>query len=117
MSKTFKNKFNFDTRTKESSKILTKYPDRIPIIVSRSKNSTLPELEKSKFLVPSDLTLGQFQTVLRKRIKLADTEAIFIFINDTKLCTGSDNISNLYDENKDDDGFLYITYCSENVFG
>lgn len=45
---------DFDKRLSESRRILSKYPDRVPVIVdrnSRAKN-TLPEIEKKKFLVP-----------------------------------------------------------------
>ena len=37
-----------------------------------------------RYLVPSDLTVGQFVYVIRKRIKLSPERAIFIFI-DNKL--------------------------------
>ena len=44
----------FEKRCLESRRILSKYPDRVPVIVERNpraKNS-LPEIEKKKFLVP-----------------------------------------------------------------
>lgn len=37
-----------------------------------------------RYLVPADLTVGQFVYVIRKRIKLSPEKAIFIFI-DNKL--------------------------------
>ena len=117
MTKQFKDKFDFETRVKEAEKIKTKYPDRFPIIVSKNKRCELEDIEKSKFLVPGDLTLGQFLIVVRKRIKLSDKETLFLFINDAILVTGSETISNIYDQHKDKDGFLYVSYCNENVFG
>ena len=45
---------DFEKRCVESRRILSKYPDRVPVIVERNlraKNS-LPEIEKKKFLVP-----------------------------------------------------------------
>jgi len=33
------------------------------------------------------------------------------------LAASSMTISSLYDSYKDPDGFLYLTYCSENTFG
>ena len=33
----FKTKFDFETRKKESDKIKTKYPNRFPIIIYKSK--------------------------------------------------------------------------------
>lgn len=43
----------------------------------------------SRYLVPADLTVGQFVYVIRKRIKLPPEQAIFIFINDRLPQTGT----------------------------
>ena len=112
----FKSEFSYEKRLEESSKIKQKHPDRIPIIVTKGKNCRLKEMDKYKFLAPYDLTLGQFLVVIRKRIQLDNTEALFVFINNTLINT-SQSLGSIYDTNKDKDGFLYMTYCNENVFG
>ena len=53
--------------------------------------------------------MGQFCYVIRKRIKLAPEKAIFIFVNEVLPPTAA-LMSSIYDEHKDEDGFLYITY-------
>ena len=60
--------------------------------------------------MPSDLTVGQFCYVIRKRIKLAPEKAIFIFVNEVLPPTAA-LMSSIYEEHKDEDGFLYITYA------
>ena len=80
MSITFKTKYDFETRKKESDKIKTKYPNRFPIIVNKAKKCDLEDIERSKFLVPGDLTIGQFIFIIRKRIKLSETDSLFLFI-------------------------------------
>jgi len=117
MSNSFKKKYDFETRKKESDKIKTKYPNRFPVIVTKSAKSTLEDIERSKFLVPGDLTIGQFICIVRKRIKLNDTESVFLFINNNIVPATSSTIATIYEEHLDEDGFLYITYCNENVFG
>ena len=112
----FKNKHNFDKRLNESKLITEKYPDKVPIIVERLKNSDIPDIDKKKYLVPKDLTTGQFIYVIRRRIKLEKEKAIFVFIKDI-LPPTSATIEQLYEDNKDDDGFLYIVYSGENAFG
>ena len=77
----FKNKYSFESRKSESKRIMERYPDRIPIIVEKSKNSDIKEIDKKKYLVPRDLTVGQFIFVIRKRIDLSSEQAIYIFIN------------------------------------
>lgn len=113
----FKTKNTFEHRFAEAQRIRNKFPMRIPIIVEKSStNKTLPFIDKNKFLAPNDLTLGQFCYVIRKRIKLDSNAALFFFINDTMFPVAS-MIDHIYNENKDEDGFLYITYASENTFG
>ena len=113
----FKKKYDFNSRKEESAKILKKYTDKCPIIVENSKKSTLEKLDKCKFLVPNDLTIAQFMVVLRKRIKISNEESFFLFINDNILVSSSQTVSNVYSSYKNEDGFLYLTYCNENTFG
>ena len=105
-----------EQRSFESNRIRVKYPDRIPVIVEKSPISDVPDLDKKKYLVPSDLTVGQFVYVIRKRVKLSAEKAIFIFVNN-KLPPTASLMSTIYEENKDEDGFLYVLYSGENTFG
>lgn len=70
-----------EKRKAEADRIREKYPDRIPVICEKVDKSDIPTVDKKKYLVPSDLTVGQFVYVIRKRIKLNPEKAIFIFIN------------------------------------
>lgn len=117
MTNSFKKKYDADTRKKESDKIKIKYPNRYPIIISKGNKCDLDNIDKTKFLIPGDLTMGQIIYIVRKRIKLKDTDSLFLFVNDKILPPSSSVISSVYNEHKDDDGFLYISYCNENVFG
>jgi Autophagy protein Atg8 ubiquitin like len=47
--------------------------------------------------------------VIRKRIKLSPEKAIFIFVDEV-LPPAAGLMSSIYEEHKDEDGFLYITY-------
>nr|GMC80729.1 autophagy-related protein 8F [Ipomoea batatas] len=86
------------------------------VIVERAERSDIPNIDKRKFLVPSDLTVGQFVFVIRKRIQLSSEKAIFIFVDNVLPTTGA-LMSAIYEEKKDEDGFLYVTYSGENTFG
>ncbi|KAI5013140.1 hypothetical protein ZWY2020_028094 [Hordeum vulgare] len=117
MAKTcFKTEHPLERRQAESARIREKYADRIPVIVEKADKSDVPEIDKKKYLVPADLTVGQFVYVVRKRIKLSPEKAIFVFVNSTLPPTAS-LMSAIYEENKDEDGFLYMTYSGENTFG
>ena len=92
-----------------------RYPDRIPVIVEAK--SDVPVLNKRKYLVPRDLTVGQFLYVLRKRIKLSPDKALFLFFNEQTLSPTSEDMGSVYESNMDPDEFLYAMLCSENTFG
>lgn len=115
----FKLKNTFESRLEESTKIRKKYPDRVPVVcekISKSSNQSIPSIDKIKYLVPMDLTISQFLYVIRSRMKLPAEKAIFLFVNNT-IPSSSTMISNLYSQHKDPDGFLYMVYSGENVFG
>ncbi|KAF5957479.1 hypothetical protein HYC85_004704 [Camellia sinensis] len=130
----FKQEHDFEKRRAEAARIREKYSDRIPIrywvdekyaqssphwigvIVEKAERSDIPNIDKKKYLVPADLTVGQFVYVIRKRIKLSAEKAIFIFVDNILPPTGA-IMSTIYDEKKDEDGFLYVTYSGENTFG
>jgi len=107
---------SFEKRAKESALIRQKYPERVPIIVEKVKSSSVPQIDKIKYLTPKDLSVSQFVYVIRKRIKLSEQEAIFLFIDGNIPCSSS-YLGQVYEEFKDEDGFLYINYTNENVFG
>ena len=118
--KSYKELNPFEERKKESESIIVKYNDRIPIILEKKGNVKngidIPEIDKNKYLVPIDLNFSQFMHIVRKRIKLEPEKALFIFINNI-LPPTSELISEIYDKEADDDGFLYIVYTGENTFG
>lgn len=112
----FQKKHSFEDRIAESKKIRDKYPDRVPVIVEPAQQSTLNKIDKTKFLVPEDLTVGKFLTVIRKRIQLSSEQALFIFVDNILPCT-SQNLGSIYHKHKSKDNFLYLLYTDENTFG
>ena len=113
----YKKNNSLEKRCKESENILKKYPNRIPVIVERSeKCKEINDIDKNKFLVPNDLTMNQFIYVVRKRLKLSSEKALFVFINE-KLMPNSRTLYEIYQEEKEEDDFLYMNYASENTFG
>jgi GABA(A) receptor-associated protein len=114
--KLFKEEHDFEKRKEEAIKIRNKHPDRIPVIVEKAARSDIATVDKKKYLVPANLTMGQFVYVIRKRIDLSPETAIFIYVNNV-LPPTSASMSLIYEEHKDEDGFLYITYSGENTFG
>jgi len=51
------------------------------VIVEKAPKARVGDLDKKKYLVPSDLTVGQFYFLIRKRIHLRPEDALFFFVN------------------------------------
>lgn len=103
-------------RRGEASRIRAKYPDRCCVIVTKAANNDAPDIDRHKYLVPGDISMGQFTYVIRKRIKVNPEKAIFLFVGNSLPASG-DLMAAVYEEKKSPDGFLYVTYSSENTFG
>ncbi|GFR85744.1 autophagy-related protein 8 [Elysia marginata] len=112
----FKEEHTFEHRKLESGKIRTKYPERIPVIVEKDPKSQIAAIDKRKFLVPSDISVAQFMWIIRKRIQLPSEKAIFLFVGKV-LPQSSASMGQIYEDHRDEDGFLYIAYSGENTFG
>lgn len=49
--------------------------------MEKAPKARIGDLDKKKYLVPSDLTVGQFYFLIRKRIYLRPEDALFFFVN------------------------------------
>jgi GABA(A) receptor-associated protein len=124
----YKDSTQLDTRISESNRILSKYPDRIPIIVEYDK--TKINMKKQKFLVPKSASLSYLLVSIRNQINMANNNdnkvnnmSYFLFC-DKKLVIPSSIINELYWDhikNKEKvgnlDKFLYLYLSTENTFG
>ncbi|CAF0728374.1 unnamed protein product [Rotaria sp. Silwood1] len=110
------------TSSSSSSILSTSLFHSFPSSSSSSSSScneiTLGRLENEKFLVPSELSFGQFAYNIRRRLRLRPEHALFFYIGlYGKQPILSSTMEMLYNENKDTDGFLYVCYADEKVFG
>ena len=121
---TFKEEYTFEERLAESTRIREKYPDRVPVIVEMeekrglfTKTEKLPALDKKKYLTP-DLSFSQFLYVIRKRIHLEPEKAMFMFVGENgEIPPTGAHMTKLFEEYKDEDGFLYFSVTGENSYG
>lgn len=113
----YKKETNFHARVEDSSRILCRHPDKIPLLCQRYNNG-LEELEKFKYVVGRQLKVSEFISCIRKKLTLNSSQGIFLFLEkQKKVAPSSETVGNLYDQYKSDCGFLFLTYTGENVFG
>ncbi|XP_015280056.1 PREDICTED: microtubule-associated proteins 1A/1B light chain 3C [Gekko japonicus] len=114
----FKQRKSFASRMEEVIGIREKFPTKVPVIVERyQRERYLPLLDKTKFLVPQELTMTQFITIIRGRMGLGSTQAFYLLVNNKTLASMSLTLAEIYQDYKDEDGFVYMTYASQEMFG
>lgn len=102
-------------RLDESSRILQRYTNRVPVIVDFKDDVHC--LDKYKYLVPKSMILCKFISTVRNRIvDLHSSKAVFVFIND-QLPMLNTTLVELYEQHKSNDNFLYIKMRCESAFG
>lgn len=105
-------------RKEECEKVREKYPDRIPIIIEKDPSSQVKEIDRTKFLVPNDLTAQHLIFIIRKRLELSKEETIFMLVDGKSTIAGETALQDIYDKYKDkEDGYLYIVYTSQLAWG
>ena len=109
---------SLSARRFEATRVLAKYPDRVPVICERSARChSLPVIDKKKYLVPRDLTVGNFICVIRKRMAIKSEMSIFVCDGAGHLPPTSSTIASVFQTSRSPDGFLYLRYTGENTFG
>ena len=118
-----KNENDLAKRISESNRIISKFPDRIPVIITTTNSNLEKMLKKNKFLVPYDLTVSYLLANIRSVIKLDPSKALFLFC-DNNLLSGSQSLHEIYKNYKykhgvesSKDNFLYISIEEETTFG
>ena len=101
-----------------ANNLLKQYHDRLPVIIEKEPGSNLPELEKKKYLVPHNMTVGNFIVTIRNKIDLANYQSLFIVTREHNYTPASSTtMAEIYQKYHSDDKFLYFYYKSENAFG
>ena len=105
-------------RKQKCDKIRKQYPDKIPVIVEKDPRAkTLNDIDKTKYLVPCVITVAQFTFMIRKRLQLNESEALFLIAKEKYTISGETNMNDVYQKYSDkEDGYLYITYSSKEIW-
>ena len=113
----YKSKESKESRISQSKELLEKYPGKIPVILEKDPACKLIELGKTKYLLERKCTANQVMEMIRKKTTLKQEDALFLQVRAKFSITGEKTIGEIYDTYKDADGFLYVMFTTELIYG
>ena len=120
MKSSHKIEFTKEERKQQSSLLIEKNKGNIPVICDKDPNCKLKSLTKTKYLIKREYTIDKFISLLRKKLEIESYDALFLLVNSKNnkaALVGTMSFGDVYDKYKDDDGFLYLIYANEKIWG
>jgi GABA(A) receptor-associated protein len=109
---------DMEKRKEEAEELMRVHCDRLPIVVEAYKGHDIRfELEQNRFLVPRLYTFHEFIFHIRRKIKMEKSESLYVVVGNSHLPAMNRTMLSIYNEFKDPDGYLYLTYSSQQVWG
>jgi hypothetical protein len=95
--KPFKERICHEDRFKETQRKRELYPNLIPIILESQKgHSSLPQLDRPKYLVSEDLKLFDLQMSIRGKLSLNKSDSLFFYIGGKELDKLDTDLKTIY---------------------
>jgi GABA(A) receptor-associated protein len=109
----YQEQYSLERRTMESNRLIQSNPGYIPVIVEKIEACSANTCRK--YIICGDRTVGEFIQLIRKRASLEQDETIFLSARDAVLTDDSAPMSQIFDDFKDSDGFLYINFSTRSA--
>eukprot|EP00092_Neocalanus_flemingeri_P099904 GFUD01127520.1.p1 GENE.GFUD01127520.1~~GFUD01127520.1.p1 ORF type:complete len:165 (+),score=36.54 GFUD01127520.1:66-497(+) len=116
--KSYRQRLELEDRRKECAESRMRYPTKILLVIEKHRaEKSLEEIDKIKWLVPQEMTLLQLSSVLKQRLKCPQHQQLFLTINGREFPPLLSPLASLHSQFCDEDGFLYLSYSSQECYG
>ena len=68
-------------------------------------------------MMPKAFSIGEVLAVLRTRLDLTTSEGLVLFACEKYMLRPNTKLEDVYERYRDEDGFLYLVYAEENIYG
>ena len=114
----FQQKYTLEERQLKFKEIESYLHKFVPIIIEESRTSSENSPAKyNLFLMSKDTTFTLMSKKIKERNIVDPEKAIFFLLNGKIAVSLSTTLSSVYEQYKHEDGFLYVLYSFENVWG
>ncbi len=98
-------------------RLLEKYPNKVPCIIQRHlRCNDVPQLKRKKYLLPKHIHMSDLLYYIRAQLTVPPHISVYVLVGNS-LPSLNQTLSLIYEEEKAEDGYLYISYSSEHAFG
>jgi len=101
----------------EAEEMMKHYPNMFAVVVERSQEDKFsPDIHKAKWLIPSQMTYDQLSDIIKEKLNVPHCQKFSLLFNDRPIQSHKSPMSFLNSEDRKEDGFIHITYSSQNCF-
>jgi GABA(A) receptor-associated protein len=109
---------SLEARRSEATKLLAQHPNKVPTIVEPSKSKdNVYFMPSNKFIVRKDCSFQELSHIIRSKLKLRPEASLCIVVGAEMIPSPEQSIGQLYELKGEADGFLYISYSSQQSYG
>jgi len=116
----YKKQYPLLDRKRVSETILDRYENRVPIILEAGDRRLVQAgtVNYQRQIMMRDTRIQDLIVSLKQKLgdQFRPTDSLFIYA-DNRILNGFTTIGKAYDQYRDEDGFLYLTYTTQETFG
>ena len=68
-------------------------------------------------MMPASFKMSEVMSIIRKNLKVGKDQGIFLLAEGKHMLKANASLVTMFEKYKDEDGFLYVMYAEENIYG